>query len=75
MKYLSGTLHAGGFGYFWRPERWSTSTNPMSLEAVKAKALETILEAYQYIEERLSGAHAMSDYFTAVDPFLYVFYR
>lgn len=75
MNYLSGTLHAGGFGHLWRPERWTTSTDPASLDVVKAKALETILEAYQYIEGRLNGVHAVGDYFTAVDPFLYVFYR
>lgn len=75
MNYLSGTLHAGGFGHFWRPERWSTSTDPAGLNAVKAKALETILEAYQYIEGRLNAVHAVGDYLTAVDPFLYVFYR
>lgn len=75
MNYLSGTLHAGGFGHFWRPERWSTSTDPASLEGVKDKALETISGAFQYIEDRLNGFHAVGDSFTAVDPFLYVFYR
>jgi len=44
--YLSGTLHAGGFGHSWRPERWSTSKDPASLDAIRAKALNTVLEAY-----------------------------
>ncbi|KAI9046044.1 glutathione S-transferase GST-6.0 [Aspergillus affinis] len=75
MNYLSGTLHAGGFGHLFRPDRWTTATDPSSLDGVKLKARERVIECFQYIEERLDGVHAVGGYFTAVDPFLYVFYR
>ncbi|KAE8389616.1 glutathione S-transferase GST-6.0 [Aspergillus alliaceus] len=75
MNYLSGTLHAGAFGHLFRPDRWTTATDPTSLEAVKLKARERMTECFQHVEGRLQGVHAVGDYFTAVDPFLYVFYR
>lgn len=53
----------------------ATSIEPASLDAVKAKELETILEAYQYIEGRLNRAHAAGDYLTTADTFLYIFCR
>ncbi|PLB51432.1 glutathione S-transferase GST-6.0 [Aspergillus steynii IBT 23096] len=75
MNYLSGTLHAGGFGHLFRPERWTTATDGASLEGVKTKARERVVECFEFIEGRLQGIHAVGGYFTAVDPFLYVFYR
>ncbi|KAH8429232.1 uncharacterized protein LDX57_006899 [Aspergillus melleus] len=75
MNYLSGTLHAGGFGHLFRPDRWTTATDLTSLEGVKLKARERVVESFQFIEERLDEDHTVGGYFTAVDPFLYVFYR
>lgn len=75
MNYLSGTLHAGAFGHLFRPDRWTTATDPTNLEAVKIKARERVTECFQHIEGKLQGLHAVGNSFTAVDPFLYVFYR
>ncbi|KAK1142955.1 hypothetical protein N8T08_007196 [Aspergillus melleus] len=75
MNYLSGTLHAGGFGHLFRPDRWTTATDLTSLEGVKLKARERVVESFQFIEEKLDEVHAVGGYFTAVDSFLYVFYR
>ncbi len=73
LNWLSGTLHAQGFGCLWRPERFS---NDLSSHAeIKKKGLETIAEGFDLIESRLSGPYAVSDHFSSVDAFLVVFYR
>lgn len=73
MNWLSGTLHGQGFGALWRPQRFSD--DPEVFEGIKAKGRETISECFEVIESRLSGPCSTGDGFTAVDPFLLVFYR
>ena len=73
MNWLSGTLHAQGFGALWRPQRFSD--DPETFEGVKAKARKTISECFEIIESKVSGPYSTGDGFTAVDPFLLVFYR
>ena len=73
MSWLSGTLHGQGFGGLWRPERFSD--NPDAFESIKAKARQTISECFDLVESRLSGPYSTGDGFTAVDPYLLVFYR
>lgn len=73
MNWLSGTLHGQGFGGLWRPQRFSD--DPDVLESIKSKARRTISESFDLIESRLSGPYSTGDGFTAVDPFLLVFYR
>ncbi|WP_375463582.1 glutathione S-transferase family protein [uncultured Methylobacterium sp.] len=73
MNWLSGTLHGQGFGGLWRPQRFSDE--PRVFESIKARARTTISECFEVIEHRLTGPHATGDGFTAVDPFLLVFYR
>lgn len=75
LNYLSGTLHTSGFGHFLRPQRWTTATDDVSVQAVKTRAWENILDCFQYIESRLEGVHAVGDSITPVDFFLYVCYR
>ncbi|KAA8649499.1 hypothetical protein EYZ11_010089 [Aspergillus tanneri] len=75
MNYLSGTLHATGFGLFFRPHRWTKLTDEVSFAGIKERALEKILECFGFIEERLEGVHAVGGAFTAVDTFLYALYR
>ncbi|WP_375454302.1 glutathione S-transferase family protein [uncultured Methylobacterium sp.] len=73
MNWLSGTLHGQGFGGLWRPQRFSD--DPEVFESIEARAGKTIAACFAVIESRLSGPHATGDGFTAVDPFLLVFYR
>jgi len=73
MNWLSGTLHAQGFGALWRPQRFSD--DPEAFEGIRAKARQTISECFEVIESRLSGPYSTGDGFTAADPFLLVFYR
>lgn len=73
MSWLSGTLHGQGFGGLWRPQRFSD--DPEIFESIKAKGRKTISECFEVIESRLAGPYSTGDGFTAVDPFLLVFYR
>lgn len=73
MSWLSGTLHGQGFGGLWRPQRFSDE--PEVLESIRAKSRKTISECFEVIESRLTGPYSTGDGFTAVDPFLLVFYR
>lgn len=73
MNWLSGTLHGQGFGGLWRPHRFSD--DPAVFDSIIAKARKTIAECYDLIESKLEGPHSTAGAFTAVDPFLLVFYR
>lgn len=73
MNWLSGTLHGQGFGGLWRPHRFSD--DPAVFDSIIAKARKTIAECYDMIESKLEGRHSAGGAFTAVDPFLLVFYR
>lgn len=73
MNWLSGTLHGQGFAGLWRPQRFSD--DPEAFESVMAKGRTTISECFGIIESRLAGPYSTGDGFTAVDPFLLVFYR
>ncbi|KAH8820733.1 glutathione S-transferase [Xylogone sp. PMI_703] len=71
--WLSGFVHAIGYGCLWRPERFSDDV--AVYEGVRAKGLKTIKWCYDFIEGKLTGIHAVGDAFTVVDPYLFVFYR
>jgi len=73
MNWLSGTLHGQGFGGLWRPQRFSD--DPEAFGSIKAKGRKTISECFEVIERRISGPYSTGDGFTAVDPFLLVFFR
>jgi len=73
MNWLSGTLHTGGFGHLYRPDRWSA--DPASFDGVKVKARELITECFDTIEGKLCGRFSTGGAFTAVDLYLFVFYR
>jgi glutathione S-transferase len=73
MNWLSGTLHGQGFAGLWRPQRFSD--DPETFGSIAAKGKRTIIECFGFIESRLSGLHPVKDDFTAVDPYLLVFYR
>lgn len=73
MNWISGTLHGQGYGGVLRPARY-TDDESMH-KAIKAKSLKTVEDCYNMIEEKLEGPHAVGGRFTAVDAYLYVFYR
>ena len=73
MNWLSGTLHGQGFGGVFRPQRFSDQ--PEMFDSIKAKGRQSVADGFAVIEGRLTGLHAVGDGFTAVDPYLLVFYR
>lgn len=73
MAWLSGTLHGQGFGALWRPERFSD--DPSQFDSIRARGRTTIADCFDAIEGKLSGPYSTRNAFTAVDPYLLVFYR
>ena len=78
LAWLSGTLHGQAFGGLFRAHRFSD--DPGTYEAIRRKAKETVGECFGVIERDLPAAtggvdHAVGKGFTAVDAFLYVFWR
>lgn len=57
----------------FRPYRWSDDAE--AHDRIKAKALERVQGILETIEGRLTGVHAIGDAFTAVDAYLFPFYR
>lgn len=75
MNWLSVTLHGAAYGRLLGAARWSVSSEPEVLEAIKNMAKDMVKDCYNYIEKKLSGVHAVGEQFTAVDAYLFVFYR
>lgn len=73
LNWLSGTLHGQAFGGLVRPHRYADDS--ALYDAIKAKGWKNVEDCFEKIESDLSGVHAVGDSFTAVDIFLYVFYR
>ncbi len=73
MIWLSGTLHGQGFGGLWRPERFSD--DPAAFDGIKVKGRRIILDCFQLIETKIKTPYSVGNGFTAVDPYLLVFYR
>jgi len=73
MNWLSGTVQGQGFAGIWRPQRFSD--DPEVFDSIAAKARKTITESFEMIEGKLDGPYSTGNAFTAVDPFLLVFYR
>lgn len=73
MNWLSGTLHAHAFGGLLRPERMSDDEE--SLPSIEKKGLKNVQNCFDMIEAKLNGVYAVGGAFTAVDPYLFVFYR
>jgi glutathione S-transferase len=77
MNWLSGTLHAQGWGLFLRPQRFlEDEALGTAREALKAKGRHIIRDCYATIESRLRDGqvHAVGEAFTAVDAYLFVFF-
>ncbi|MEO5757114.1 MAG: glutathione S-transferase N-terminal domain-containing protein [Mesorhizobium sp.] len=75
FAWLSGWLHQVGFGLLWRPGRFSPDTSQH--QAQQAIGRETIQAAFAEIERQIADGKewAMPGRYSAVDPFLLVFYR
>jgi len=74
LNWLSGTLHTMAYGQFWRAQRFVADEK--LFPAVKEKGMQNVLENYAYIENRLAGrSWAVGQAYTAVDPYLLVFFR
>jgi glutathione S-transferase len=56
MNWLSGTLHGGGFGHLFRPQRWTVTDDKDVFEGIKKKARECIEDCFERIEENLNGS-------------------
>ena len=67
-------MHGAGFGHLFRPDRFTDDVG--AREGVKRKAMETVLKAFEMVEGWLtSGEWAVGEGFTAVDAYLFVFWR
>ena len=73
LNWISGTLHGQAFGGLFRPYRFSD--DPTTYESIKAKSLLTVQECFATIDQDLLSEYAVGSDFTAVDAYLYVFYR
>lgn len=76
MAYLSGTLHAQGFGPFFRPHRF-VGGNTSAYEYVKDNARKVIEVGLARIEARLGspgGRYVVGEALTTADFNLYIFY-
>lgn len=73
LAWLSGTLHATGYGAFWRPARFAATEEGREQVEVKGRAI--IDRSYARIEDRLTGKRfAAGDELTAADFNLYIFW-
>ncbi|KAL5314085.1 hypothetical protein ACEPPN_018509 [Leptodophora sp. 'Broadleaf-Isolate-01'] len=73
LSWLAINLHTGGFGHVFRLYRWSD--DEAAHEGIKTKALERVMGIFEAVEGRLTSVHAVGGDFTAVDAYLFVFYR
>lgn len=73
MIWISGSLHGNGFGCLWKPQRYSD--DPAAYPGISKKALQTIKDCFAMIESKIVGPYAIGASFTALDAYLYVFYR
>ena len=75
MCWVSGTIHAQGFGALWRSRRFTDSRDKTIHEGIQAGGRKRILDAYGRLEQVLTGPHAIGGQFTAADVTLYNFWR
>jgi glutathione S-transferase len=76
FNFLSGTLHSQAYGMFFRPGAFVDVEDGSLDKHVLAQAKTMIQKHNKYIDEKLDGKKwAVGDDFTAVDAYLYIFYR
>lgn len=75
LAWLSGTLHAQGFGALFRPVRFVGAREDV-YPAVQDRGKDIIRTAFARIEKALTGKeHLVGDHLTVADFNVYVFYR
>jgi glutathione S-transferase len=75
MIWLCGMVHGQGFGCVFRPARFVGEEEQM-YDTVRANGRKCVAGCFESIDEMLEGKmHAVGDEFTAVDAYLYVFWR
>ena len=73
FNWLSGTIHAVGYGQLWRPQRFINDS--AQYEQISAKGRENIIDSYRHIEKLLRGrTWSVGNSYSCVDPYLLVFY-
>ena len=75
MCYISGELHAQGYGALWRSRRFTNSTDQVVHEGIQAGGKKRIFGVYDRLEATLKGTHAIGDELTVADVTLYLFWR
>ncbi|KAJ9488640.1 hypothetical protein VN97_g4656 [Penicillium thymicola] len=75
FSWLGSTVHAVGFGTFFRPQRFTVSDDADVHAGIKEQAKKALLASFKMVEDRLDGVHAVGDKFTAADVYLLVFWR
>jgi glutathione S-transferase len=75
LAWLSGWVHAVGFGLIWRPVRFTADSR--QYEALQASGRLTVEAAFGEVERQLADGRdwAIPWGYSVVDPFLLVFYR
>lgn len=74
FNYLATNVHAIGYGQLWRPARFSN--DDACLPSITEKGRSNLVTAYAYIESLLNNKQwVVSNTYTCVDPYLFVFYR
>jgi len=73
MSWLSGTVHMAGFKHLKRPEMFTDEET--AKKGIQAKAMNTYVGGLETIEEKLDGTFAVGNAFTAVDAYLFIFFR
>jgi glutathione S-transferase len=75
IAYLSGTLHAQGFGVIFRPAKFVGGEEQV-YNTVKALGRDRVEECFSFIDGKLEGRMwAVGEDFTAVDAYMYIFWR
>ncbi|HET7833071.1 MAG TPA: glutathione S-transferase N-terminal domain-containing protein [Gallionella sp.] len=73
FNWLSGTVHAMGYGQLWRPERFIDDSS--QYDRISAKGRENIIDSHRHIETLLNGrSWSIGNRYSCVDPYLLVFY-
>jgi glutathione S-transferase len=76
MCWLSGSLHNNGYGALWRANvRFTTSSDPIVVESIKAKGLENVMDCYSRAESKIGDRFVVGSSLTIVDFAMYVFSR
>lgn len=76
LSWLATTMHTGGARLVFRPERFTTATEPVAHAAIADAGRAAVAAGHAEIETRVGGRrYALGDRLSVVDPMLLVHYR